>query len=675
MGETKENGNGSLSAEKRQKSSKSRSIKGGRSRSGSQRRPTERVGCFQKISAVLTRVLFILHTSVALWRVWLVYPPHYMYFLCVGIGFLLIEMVFTLAVRQGREYKWFCPSVFFYLLSVVPCLWLLEFAELNQFSKTSVVAGGCNITMQSLSSDFIFTTAASLDNNTAFLRRNSRHVSIDVNLLGVKDHRLDESIDQLLKRMKRKINSFESTKRRKRRRNKKKWSRKSGKDVIAASSIIANLTETEASGIFSSASQPSPFATNTHAQTVDISDPYRFPLSSAHPDSAVLISQRSALSSFPETSPLPVASHANIPLITMETTSISTSHARDTTFPMMSTTAILWKSAQESVTTFKASSVEKIILVGVNLDDTTSSAVTEQSSMGQSLTTTRKTKLENLGKKITEFGENTLELLQNTTKRVEQILQGLDPENWLLSLHQVLLFVLVIGRWLLPKGEITRDQLSQLLLVFIGVGADILEFVTETIDHDVEKVRCNMTLHYIIYAVWSGSLIQFTLVLTAAKSQKTRLGFSDDQVTIISKRKSCCTGTVFNKADLWGILVTMMLQDMPFLAFRLYVIIVYEQVHQMMVFFTGKNVLVVCLQFYRLIVLQVQHKTTDEVTDSELQPLKETLGTLATRSRSSSVDDAIKNASLKTKHDGSLVVKIRLESETSMKRKRKSQNL
>ena len=49
---------------------------------------------------------------------------------------------------------------------------------------------------------------------------------------------------------------------------------------------------------------------------------------------------------------------------------------------------------------------------------------------------------------------------------------------WILGLHQTLLFVLVIGRWLLPKGDITRNQLSQLLLVFIGVGADILEFAT-----------------------------------------------------------------------------------------------------------------------------------------------------------------------------------------------------
>ena len=34
---------------------------------------------------------------------------------------------------------------------------------------------------------------------------------------------------------------------------------------------------------------------------------------------------------------------------------------------------------------------------------------------------------------------------------------------------------------MLPKAAgVTRDQLSQILLIFIGVGADILEFVTET---------------------------------------------------------------------------------------------------------------------------------------------------------------------------------------------------
>ena len=39
----------------------------------------------------------------------------------------------------------------------------------------------------------------------------------------------------------------------------------------------------------------------------------------------------------------------------------------------------------------------------------------------------------------------------------------------------MLLLILIIGRWLLPKGEITREQLSQLLLVYIGRAADIIE--------------------------------------------------------------------------------------------------------------------------------------------------------------------------------------------------------
>ena len=34
---------------------------------------------------------------------------------------------------------------------------------------------------------------------------------------------------------------------------------------------------------------------------------------------------------------------------------------------------------------------------------------------------------------------------------------------------------LIIGRWMLPS-EMTRDELAQLLLCYIGVAADIIEF-------------------------------------------------------------------------------------------------------------------------------------------------------------------------------------------------------
>lgn len=61
--------------------------------------------------------------------------------------------------------------------------------------------------------------------------------------------------------------------------------------------------------------------------------------------------------------------------------------------------------------------------------------------------------------------------------------------NWIDIFHQLILFIIILGRWMLPKASgVTRDQLSQILLTFIGVGADILEFVTETM-----KVRTLIT--------------------------------------------------------------------------------------------------------------------------------------------------------------------------------------
>ena len=37
-----------------------------------------------------------------------------------------------------------------------------------------------------------------------------------------------------------------------------------------------------------------------------------------------------------------------------------------------------------------------------------------------------------------------------------------------------LILVIITGRWLLPRGEITRDQLSALLLTYVGTAADIM---------------------------------------------------------------------------------------------------------------------------------------------------------------------------------------------------------
>ncbi len=52
----------------------------------------------------------------------------------------------------------------------------------------------------------------------------------------------------------------------------------------------------------------------------------------------------------------------------------------------------------------------------------------------------------------------------------------MSSDQWLRTLEQALLLFLILGRWLLPKGKLTHDQLSQLLLVYIGTAADIVEF-------------------------------------------------------------------------------------------------------------------------------------------------------------------------------------------------------
>lgn len=43
-------------------------------------------------------------------------------------------------------------------------------------------------------------------------------------------------------------------------------------------------------------------------------------------------------------------------------------------------------------------------------------------------------------------------------------------------LRQFLPLFLIVGRWLMPKGDMTHDQLSQLLLIYLGTAADITDF-------------------------------------------------------------------------------------------------------------------------------------------------------------------------------------------------------
>ncbi|KAK3581793.1 hypothetical protein CHS0354_025997 [Potamilus streckersoni] len=170
---------------------------------------------------------------------------------------------------------------------------------------------------------------------------------------------------------------------------------------------------------------------------------------------------------------------------------------------------------------------------------------------------------------------------------------SLTSDLWLRVLEQFLLLMLIIGRWLLPKGSISHDELSQLLLVYVGTAADIVEFFEA---FNEQEVRYNRLLCYLVLGFWTLSLFQFTLVLTATRARPDHTGipmFIDTE-----GKDDCCS------PEIYGILASIAMQDLPFLLIRLTLIFKYKIVSYTNMFFTSKNSLVIILLMYRLCVVQ-----------------------------------------------------------------------
>lgn len=127
----------------------------------------------------------------------------------------------------------------------------------------------------------------------------------------------------------------------------------------------------------------------------------------------------------------------------------------------------------------------------------------------------------------------------------------ISKETWVTLIEQFLMLILIIGRWMLPKGDLTRDQLSQLLLVYIGTAADIIEFFDSFKE---DRIAREPVLVYLTLGIWAWSLMQFTVVLTATKSRKSRLSSGNAVKRRIHTETSCCS------IDVWGITLNMILQ-------------------------------------------------------------------------------------------------------------------
>jgi hypothetical protein len=171
------------------------------------------------------------------------------------------------------------------------------------------------------------------------------------------------------------------------------------------------------------------------------------------------------------------------------------------------------------------------------------------------------------------------------------------PSEWAKILEQVLMLFLILGRWLLPKGDLTRDQLSQLLLVNIGMAADIIELF-EAFRED--NVMHNRPLTIVILSLWTSSLMQFTLIMTATKARKVRVAMTRTDEEDGNVSCFCC------ETEIWAIMTVLFLQDVPFLCLRMTLIFHFSVVSYMNIFFTCKNTLVILLQLYRIGVIHME---------------------------------------------------------------------
>ena len=238
--------------------------------------------------------------------------------------------------------------------------------------------------------------------------------------------------------------------------------------------------------------------------------------------------------------------------------------------------------------------------------------------------------------------------------------------------QQIMVFLLLLGRWLLPKDQFSRLELAQLLLILVGSGEDIVEFSTETLS--ITAVACNKPLVIAILFFWSLSLVQFSIGLPAKIKQSKKCDEKEMNIealdkwyesvkTLMEKRTSIdiemqgnfekpgsgiaisTTGhdgsvsaqnnkmasiksklsskirtphlshgqrtryklmyTLYRK-DIREALLTIILQDLPFLLIRLYVLNTSFQVS--LLFYSLKNIFVIGLHFYRFYAVYREYK-------------------------------------------------------------------
>ncbi len=190
-----------------------------------------------------------------------------------------------------------------------------------------------------------------------------------------------------------------------------------------------------------------------------------------------------------------------------------------------------------------------------------------------------------------------------------------------MAIEVTFLMIIIIGRWLLPKGKISRSALSQLLLVYLSLASDMIDLLSI---FQEDKVIENFSMVYSILAVFSWSTFQFSLNLVASRGRTFR--FDNDKQSpdtpLPSKQQKRRQPTTVNSicqkittSELPSIFITILMQDLPFLIIRFIAVIHFKVQSYTTIFFTCKNLIILFLQFYRLWSICIEHMDQDEQID------------------------------------------------------------
>ena len=91
------------------------------------------------------------------------------------------------------------------------------------------------------------------------------------------------------------------------------------------------------------------------------------------------------------------------------------------------------------------------------------------------------------------------------------------------------MFIIILGRWIVPKGNISHSTLSQLLLVYLSLASDILDLLTL---FNEEEIQLSLPMVHLVLTVFSLCMFQFALNLTATRGRSFRAEFDNTEIEV-----------------------------------------------------------------------------------------------------------------------------------------------